>query len=430
MESGGATVNALLKPVQALAAFVIKVVRAASSRRSLVSAIGLALSFLLALGYVAVGGLGVDPTRGTITVRVLLPESGGLLANQDVTVRGIPVGRVTAVNLTRGGIEAVATIDADVRIPEDSPVRVSGLSPAGEQYLDFRPERSGGPILTDGAVLSGSQTSVPVSLPQIIDDSRGALAQVDTDNLKLLFDELRVSPEGPKKLASIFDGTTFLASTLHGVLPETVSLVRNGQVMFGTFADVASGLQRTSVNLQQVLDGMARMDGGFRTLVDRGRDQLSVVDDLIADNRDNMVGLLGNLTTLSQLLYLRIPALENLWRPDHGPLIDRISTIFHDGGMWAITDIYERHSCDYNLPRRPPSQADSPEPYLYTYCENDDPALLVRGARNAPRPPGDDTAGPPPGHDPLATADPTPNYPPYTIPITYAGPSLPTWIPD
>ena len=73
------------------------------------------------------------------------------VANQDVTLRGIPVGRIKSVNLTGKGVEAVAAIDSGVRVPQDSPVRVSAFSPAGEQYLDFRPLHGGGPFLTDGA---------------------------------------------------------------------------------------------------------------------------------------------------------------------------------------------------------------------------------------------------------------------------------------
>jgi hypothetical protein len=253
---------------------------------------------------------------------------------------------------------------------------------------------------------------------------------VDPKRLGALFGELRVSRQGPQKLAAIFDGSIFLSSTLDGVLPQTVSLLRNTRVVFGTFDDMAPGLRRTSVDLQKILSGVNKMDGGFRTLIDNGSGQLADVDNLLADNRENIVQLLGNLTTLSQLLYLRIPALQDLWRPDHESLVDRISSIFHDGGLWGIGEAYPKYRCDYDLPRRPPSQADFPEPYRYTYCNNPDPSVLIRGARNAPRPPGDDTAGPPPGFDPLAQTDPTPMYPPYTLPTTYAGPPLPPWIPN
>lgn len=429
MEPGGAAMTTTANPAESSARLVVDLVRAVAKRRILVSCTGLGLVLVVAFAYVAIGGLGINPARTTIAVRVLLPESGGLLANQDVTLRGIPVGRVKSVNLTDKGVEAVAAINSGVRIPQDSPVRVSGLSAAGEQYLDLRPKHGGGPLLTDGSVIDERQTTIPVSLPRIIDDSRGALAQVDPTKLAALFGELRVSHEGPQKLAAIFDGAIFLSSTLDGVLPQTVSLLRNTRVVFGTLDDVTPGLHRTSVDLQNILGGVNKMEGGFRALVDRGSGQLADVDNLIADNRENMVQLLGNLTTFSQLLYYRIPALQNMWRPDHESLIDHLSTIFHDGGLWGIGEFYPRYRCDYNLPRRPSSQADFPEPYRYTYCDNPDPSVLIRGARNAPRPPGDDTAGPPPGSDPHAQTDATPVYPPYTLPTTYAGPPLPTWIP-
>ncbi|MEZ0365260.1 MlaD family protein [Mycobacterium sp. pUA109] len=421
----------LLLPLEWSARVVVDLVRAVAKRRILASCIGVALTLVTALAYVTVGGLGVNPAHTTISVRVLLRESGGLLVNQDVTVRGIPVGRVTAINFTEHGVEAVAAINGDARIPRDSPVRVSGLSAAGEQHLDFSPRHSGGPVLTDGTVIGEQQSSVPVSLAQIIDDSHGALAQLDPDQLTTLTRELRVGREGPKKLAAVFDGAIFLSSTLEGVLPQTVSLLRNTRTVFATLADVTPGLRRTTVDLQNVLSGVNRMDNGFRTLIDRGSGQLAQFDDFLTGNRDNIVQLLGNLTTVSQLLYLRIPALQDLWRPDHGPLIDRISSIIHDGAVWGVGSfMYQTYRCDYNLPRRPPSQPDFPEPYRYTYCNNPDPAVLVRGARNAPRPPGDDTAGPPPGFDPTAQTDPAPVYPPYTLPTPYAGPELPAWIPN
>lgn len=172
------------------------------------------------------------------------------------------------------------------------------------------------------------------------------------------------------------------------------------------------------------------MDGGFRTLVERGEPQLATLDNLIADNRQNVVQILGNLSTTSQVIYQRIPGLEYIWRPDRDPFIDRFASVVHDGGVWAIGDIYPKYRCDYNLPRHPPSDASFPEPYKYTYCEDQDPSLLVRGARNAPRPPGDDTAGPPPGYDPHAVTDKTPHYPGYTIDTPYGGPSYPIPMPN
>lgn len=420
----------MITVLNSLVAVVIRVIKAVASRKVVLALFGLALTAVIAFGYIAIDGLRFNPFHRTIAIRIMLPESAGLLENQDVTVRGIPIGHVREVNLTDHGVEAVASIDASAHIPTDSPVRVSGLSAAGEQYLDFRPEHGGGPYLADGAVISGKQASIPVTLPHIIDHSRGALAQLDADKLGKMFNELHVSKDGPRKLAAILDGASLLANTVDSVLPETMTMIRSTRVTFGTVADVGPGLRATTTDLTKVLSGVNRMDGGFRTLVDRGEPQLASLDNLIADNRQNVVQILGNLTTVSQIIYQRIPALQYIWRPDRDPFIDRFSAMLHDGGIWALGDIYPKYRCDYNLPTHSPSDASFPEPYKYTYCADQDPSFLVRGARNAPRPPGDDTAGPPPGYDPTAVTDKTPHYPGYTIDTPYGGPSMPVPIPN
>jgi MlaD protein len=163
-------------PLEWSARLVVGFVRTLTRRRIAVSCIGLVLTMLAAGGYIALGALRVNPTRSTILVRVLLPQSGGLLPDQDVTLRGTPIGRVQSVNFTDTGVVAVAALDAGVSVPDNSMVRVSPLSPAGEQYLDFRPPDNQGPPLTDGSVIGENQTTVPVPLPQLPISSPPSLA--------------------------------------------------------------------------------------------------------------------------------------------------------------------------------------------------------------------------------------------------------------
>ncbi|MGE2689431.1 MlaD family protein [Mycolicibacterium pulveris] len=398
--------------------------------RFALSGLSLVVILVISIVYLTFGALRINPARTTIEVRVPLAESGGLLPRQDVTVRGVPVGRVESVVLADGGVTAVASIDAQVKIPVDSAVRVSGLSAAGEQYLDFRPLVDTGPYLADGAVIDRDRTSVPVTLAQALANANGALTQLDPEKLAVIRRELGVSVEGPEKLADILDGGTFLISALDGVLPETVSLLSTSRVVFSTVADVDAGLAATGQSLGSLFAGMARMDGGFRTLVARAPENLQGIDDLFADNSETMVRLLGNLTTVAELSYVRVPALNALF-PDpavRGSVLENMLTVFHDGAAWGIGDMYPRYACDYQVPRQPPSAADYPEPRRYTYCNDPDPSVLIRGARNAPRPAGDDTAGPPPDADLSATTDPTPRGR-WTIPTPYGGPPLPLAVP-
>ncbi|TMS55973.1 MlaD family protein [Mycobacterium sp. DBP42] len=386
--------------------------------------VALALTLVVSVYYLMTGVLQVRPLAATYLVTVQLSESGGLLPNQDVTMRGVRVGKVERLAFTPGGVEAVLRVSEDARIPAASSVRVSALSAAGEQYVDFAATSDSGPYLSDGAVITRDRTAVPVSMAELLANADGVLAQVDPQKLERMKAELSLSSAGPQKLAAIVDGGTFLLSTLDSVLPETVGVIRSSRVVLSSAVDVNNGIGATATNLRHTMAGVAGMQDGYRRLLGQSPAALGAIDNLFADNSDTMVQLLGNLATVARLSYVRVPALDALFPDYRGSALEAFISTMHEHGLWVTADIYPRYACDYGTPRRPPSAADYPEPNLYTYCHDDDPSLLVRGARNAPRPAGDDTAGPPAGADLATTADPTPSGR-YTIPTPYGGPTLP-----
>lgn len=409
--------------IDAVSRRIVALVRAGYRRKNLLSGLALAMTLVVATAYLLVGALRVNPTRSTYQITIALPDSGGLLANQDVSVRGVPVGRIESLRVSGTGVDAVANIKSTVKIPAASKVRVSGLSAAGEQYIDFEPPSSAGPFLSGGSVVSQDRVTTPIPMSQLLADADGMLAQTDPRKLDLIKKELSLSDEGPQKLTDIVDGGTFLLSTLDSVLPETVSLLKSSRVVLTMLSDVNNGMAVTSANLDKVFKGISPMMGGYRRFVDQAPGMLSAVDGLFDDNSDTMVGLLANLATTAQLLYIRVPALNALFPDYRRSTVEALDSAIHEDGMWATVDIYPRYTCDYGTPRRPPSAADYPEPFLYGYCRDTDQSVLVRGAHNAPRPPGDDTAGPPPGADLAATTDPTPKGR-YTVPTEYGGPPM------
>lgn len=410
--------------INGLADFVVGVVRAGYRRRSWLSAGALVMTLVVAAAYLMIGALRVKPFAADYRITIELPESAGLLPNQDVTLRGVRVGKVERLDITPSGVNAVVNVSSAVSIPKASDVRVSGLSAAGEQYIDFVADTGDGPFLTDGSVIGLGKATVPVSLAELLADADGALAQVDPAKLEVIRRELSMSQAGPGKLADVIDGGTFLLSTLDSVLPETVSMLRNSRVVFNLMSEKNAGIAVASDNLSSTFDGINTMRDGFRRLTNQTPGALNSVDNLFADNSDTMVQLLGSLASTSQLLYLRVPALNALFPNYRTSVLDALGSVMHDNGLWATADLYPRYSCDYGTPRRPPASADYPEPYMYNYCRDDHPGVLVRGAKNAPRPAGDDTAGPPAGADLGRTTDPTPRGR-YSIPTPYGGPTLP-----
>ncbi|MGW4368584.1 MlaD family protein [Nocardia takedensis] len=404
---------------------LVGAVRRVHRHRTAASLLGLVVILVVGSGYLLTGILDIDPLDRPYRVRVELAASGGLLPGQDVTLRGVRVGRVESVEVAGDRVVAVAAIEQRVRIPVAGQVRAAALSAAGEQYLDFLPSSGAGPYLADGAVITADRTSTPVPLSDMLESLSATLVQIDPARLAAISRELGVGQAGPDKLATIIDGGTFLISTLDSVLPQTVSLLHNSRVVMNTLDDGQDALRATGADLSATLAGVSAMTGGYEQLLARTPPMLAGFDAVLAENSPTMVQLLGNLVTISQVAYSRIPALNEFFFPQQraGSALDAVTSAFHDGGVWALASIYPRYSCDYNLPRRPGSVPDYAEPYLHADCADPDTSLVPRGARNAPRPPNDPVPRPP-EPDPLQTADPAP-VGPYSVPRPYGGPYVP-----
>ena len=410
--------------IGAVADGLVGAVKYGHRHKAWLSAIALLLTLLIGLSYLMLGALRWNPLRSVYRVTVELPASGGLLPNQDVTLRGVPIGKVEKLSIVPAGVNAEVRLNSSVKLSESSKARVAGLSAAGEQYIDFDGGDGAAPFLANGSNFELGRTEVPVTLAELLAHSDGMLKQVDTDKLEIIKAELGMSKDGPQKLTDIVEGGTFLLSTLDGVLPQTTSLLNTSRITLQLVADKDEGMKVATANLSEVFAGVNRMTGGFRTLTEQTPKTLAATDALFADNSETMVQLLGDLTTTTELLYLRVPALNALFPTYRGSLFDSLSSAVHDNGFWVNADLYPRYTCDYGTPRRPPASADYPEPFMYTYCRDDDPAVLIRGAKNAPRPAGDDTAGPPAGADLGKQTDPSPEGR-FSIPTPYGGPTLP-----
>lgn len=411
--------------LDAPARLIVTGVRTAHRRRNAVSSAALVVVLVCGVLYLVFGALGVDPTATTIRVRVHLADSGGLLAGQNVALRGVPVGTVESVELTDDGLVAVAAIDAAARIPTGGEVRVASLSMAGEQYLDFRPDRDDGPHLADGDEIARERTSTPAPLWRTLAALDSTLDQVDPEQIAAIVGELGVGPQGPDKLADIIDGGVFLISTLDSVLPQTVGMLRESRTVLATVSDLRYG--DFAADADAFLTGVAAKSAGYVELLGAAPGTLRALDALLAENSATAADMLANLGVTAEMTSTRVPALQEFFFPTgrDGSTLDAIGVAFHDGGIWGLVNLYPRYACDYDLPRRPPSLPDFPEPYRYTYCPNTDPSVLIRGARNAPRPAGEEIPeGPPPGVSPELQTTQTP-LGPLSIPLHFGGPELP-----
>ncbi|MGZ8177884.1 MCE family protein [Williamsia sp. SKLECPSW1] len=366
------------------------------------------VTLIVGSSYLLMYALRIDPAADTYTVTVELTASGGLQPGSDVTLHGYRVGHVSGVDLDDTGVVATAIIRSGIRISSSTDVAVADLSAAGEQYLDFRPSTDEGPYLSSGSIVHRPQTDIPTPFATMLSHVSDVVAQIDPAKLESTLAELdRALAGGPDQLATLIDSAQTLFDGLYSALPQTTKLIRTGRTVLATFGAATPDLETLSRSGGVVADQLTAADSEIRRLLNDVPGEIDSVSSVIHDNRSSGGDLLRNLARIATAGQLRAPALQAVF-PSIRDLGNSLALIGDGQKVNVAADIYPRPTCEYSNPMRDPTLAGTPDPLLYMYCVTDRPDVQVRGAANAPRPPGDDTAGPPTGVTGTERARPTP----------------------
>lgn len=378
----------------------------------LLSNIGLVLLLLLGAGYLMFAIMRFNPIQQNYSVSVELPRSGGLQSGGDVTYRGMRVGQVKDIQIAPNGLVADLEIDEKYQIPADSEISVQSLSAAGEQYVDFRPNTDKGPFLEDGAHIPASDNvKTPEPLSSVLDNVTNLVSQIPPDRFETIVNELdNAFKDGSEPLHEVITGISVALAGFDGVLPQTEALIENLRITLGT-TQLAQPDLATLVSQSQVLfDNLNAANRELREFLDNAPGELDSVGNGVNDIQDSTTDIAQNFNTIFKEAYKRAPALSALF-PAMAYAGQQLSLTYHPSAigpphsmdLHVFADIWIRPNCEYYVIPRDPTEIQDPRVPLYNYCLGDlPPNVQVRGAANAPRPPGeeDSTAGPPPGITP------------------------------
>ncbi|MDQ1396099.1 MAG: phospholipid/cholesterol/gamma-HCH transport system substrate-binding protein [Acidimicrobiaceae bacterium] len=236
------------------------------------TAVAVAASILLTSCSVMGAGGG-----GTYKVTALFPRAVSLYKLSAVRVLGLPAGRVTNIQIDGTQVKVSMEIKKTIPLPEGVNATIVPQSLIGERYVQLFPAwTEGQQKVASGELIPLGRTSIPVEPDE-------ALAA-----LKKFLDTL--DPNATGRLV------TNLADDLRG----------NGQHL----NDAIRGLAQLSTTVadkdQQLVDIIDHFDKFSATLrtreVQLGKvmDQFAVATKLLADERDDVAGLVKNLGTVSK----------------------------------------------------------------------------------------------------------------------------------
>jgi phospholipid/cholesterol/gamma-HCH transport system substrate-binding protein len=202
-------------------------------------------------------------------------ESIGVYGGSTVRVLGVPVGTVDAVQPAGTQVKVTMTINSGIAIPARADAVVIAPSVVSDRYIQLTPAYTGGPQLSDGAVLPTTRTAVPVEVDQVY----ASLA----------------------KLAGALSGANSHGALSNLIKTGAANLAGNGGYLrdmitqFGglskTLGGSAGNLFATVSSLQQ-FTSMLKTNNGQVKLAEQ---QLAQVSAFLAGDRQDLSAAIGDL---------------------------------------------------------------------------------------------------------------------------------------
>jgi virulence factor Mce-like protein len=193
------------------------------------------------------------------TVTVDFAQSGGVFTNQEVTYRGVLIGKVGELSLNEDGVNVDLLIEAEWkdRIPATVSARVSSKSAVGEQYVDLTPIAESDEFLADGDVIPRGLTSLPVDFQQLLQSLDRVLADVPPGATRRLIQDLAGGLRGREdELATVLESLGTLSDAFASVGEEQKSLLDNSTVVASEFLRTKDEFAAALAAADEVFEGL------------------------------------------------------------------------------------------------------------------------------------------------------------------------------
>jgi phospholipid/cholesterol/gamma-HCH transport system substrate-binding protein len=205
---------------------------------------------------------------GQYALSAMFPKAGeGLHSGSEVTYRGVQVGRVSSIALTRRHAAVGMLIDPGFRVPTDAtatikPVNVFG---AEEVALAF-PAADDAAALAPGATVG--HTAVSAELGDLFAAADPLLARIDAPDLSSVVSDLAQASvgEGPTIAASIDEGAK-LADLLDRTLPAQLQALDSFSAFQAALTPTATSLDAIARASNQVLPAFNSSAASYQRLL-------------------------------------------------------------------------------------------------------------------------------------------------------------------
>lgn len=228
-----------------------------------------ALVLILAAGLFVAVRMPAQIARTTVVA--YFENSTGVFAGDHVLIRGVPVGKIEAIEPQPERAKITFWIDSKYKVPVDAKAVILAPQLVTGRTIQLTPPYTGGPTMTDGAVIPADRTAVPVEW----DDLRDQLERL-TELLK------PTKPGGVSTLGALIDTA---ADNLRGQGPTIRDTIVKLSQAVSILGDHSNDIFATFKNLSTLVSALS----DSADLLEALNRNLAAVTSLLADD-PNKVG--------------------------------------------------------------------------------------------------------------------------------------------
>jgi phospholipid/cholesterol/gamma-HCH transport system substrate-binding protein len=301
-------------------------------------------------------------------VAATFAESGGVFTGQEVTYRGVTVGRVGDMRIVDDGVRIQLVIESkyDAIPKRDIRARVMFKSAVGEQFVDLAPSTRTGPYLEHGDEIARNATELPVQQEELLRLLDRVLAGVPPESIGNLVDELGTGLGGRgEQLHDALAALDPLTKTLADRTAELNSLAIGGDRLGTAFDATATEFVSGIRGFERVSTALGRGAPGLERLLVEGAEYLPDLASLVAASKADIDTTLKYLAETTRISYANLQSVADTldWLPlFFDTLVQSYDPAWNRFRFGQIAAEPRAAPCSYNTPRRPVS-AEGNAPY-------------------------------------------------------------------
>ncbi|PPI99625.1 MlaD family protein [Nocardia nova] len=272
---------------------------------------------------------------GTSSYHLELPESGGLVAGDDVRIAGVPVGSVRSMTLADHHVDVTFTVRSRYRLGDLTSVSIRMLTPIGGFYLAVHPE--GSKPLTGS--IPAERATLPFLLGNLYEKSDAVVTRLDPNALRTALDKAAaVLTESPGAVRSTVEDLESVATVLSKQKTQIENLLALSDEYLRTaddnkdlaveiirgYAMLGPQIVAARNDLQVFADGVANLSGLLFDFL--GGPYAEKVEPLLPPLEqagDRGAELLKSVDSMMSSMTATLTGLAKIAGPDGQALIDR-----------------------------------------------------------------------------------------------------------